>query len=457
MKSIIVLFGICTFLIGTLLYKKCAGTLSLMYPNVISLMYYSTIVYDLIGALLIATNIINDWWIDIASNAKMSSTLSFYATYISFIMLPVFILIFEKILKVRSEHVHAALYELKMEYANGEVDKEIRQLLMVCTLFITFCLIILLKNSPEVPLVKLFTSTNQTQLAIARRTASTGIGNTIYIKNIIGRYISPFITLVWFGYFLLEKSKLNTRMFIYNLLLTGIFLFYDLTKAGIIDFSICLIVYYGIYKGKVSKKTILKVGLGISIVLILMYLSIMGSHTLSSAINSIIERVFVAQYAGTVLSFDFFPRLHGYLQGGIFVPFSSKIKSIHGTSYALLIMQYYNQYSWKAGKAGYLCSQYIAEGYSNFGYIGILLANLILALWVCLFNLIISRVRKHPMSVALISFLFISSVENKSSSLVFFVYDAGIISIFLLILAILFLSRRKLILIFRKIARGDGH
>jgi len=170
----------------------------------------------------------------------------------------------------------------------------------------------------------------------------------------------------------------------------------------------------------------------------------MKSPNLDLATKSLVNRIFLSQYAGTVLTFDYFPELHDYIYGVSFIPFASKLDERKGTSFALLLMEHYNPASWRQGKAGYLATQYIAEGYANFGYIGIIMANVLVALWISITNFFSLRLRYHPISIAIITLLMVRIPVCMNSGVISFIYDPALILLFGTILFLIFLSRGKL-------------
>jgi len=446
----IIPYALFSFVFGTVLFKKCAGTLSPRYPNVVSLVYYHYLLSQLIASFLIAIGLFDNWWIDRAADKDLSVLIAFYATFSSFLLLPLLIMAFEKLLHLKPRYEHLSLYRMKWSTLTGRKDKAVNIFLFASAIVLTLSLVLLFKVTKEIPLWHLLSEAGADELAVLRRSASTDIGWAIYLKNIIGQWFSPFITMVCFCYYLLTRKTRHLFLFIYMFMVTFLFLFYSLSKGPVLWFMIMLFICYSIYKEKIN---LLHLFGGFALILFfvfVMYITIVGKSDINLAMEAIVKRIFFSQYAGTVLSFDYFPALHDYIYGMSFIPLASHLELPNSTSYALLIMEYYNPGAWLQGKAGYLCSQHIAEGYANFGYIGIIIANIIVAFWVSLTHFFSLRVRYHPISIAMIVLLMVYIPSYMNTGVKLFIYNPVLIIIFAIVFLLIFLSRGRLVIKLRR-------
>lgn len=446
----IIIFAFFTLVISLYFYKKAAGTLSIFQPNIVTIAFYLQIIFQIFGSLLISLGLAKNWWVLQADNYDKSIIISFYMTYLSFMILPLFIILFNNLLKFNPQKEYLQLYISKWEKINSHNNELINYFIIILSMIIlTLLLIILFYLTPSIPLFELFKGASSEKLAIARIN-TTNIGVGIYIKNIISRWVSPFITLLVFSFFLIKKSFFYLFSFIYVFIINFLFLFYTLEKGPILWFLITLLLVYSIYKSKLYLKNIIIWGLIFLLIIIIMYSTIMGKDNLTKSFISFSNRIFLSQYAGTVLTFDYFPEKNEFIKGKSLIPFSNRLNLSNNTKFSLLIMKYYNPHGWEKGTAGYAATQYIAGGYANFGYMGILISVIIVAFWLSLMNFISFRARLHPVSISFIALMMINLPRLMNVGLSNFIYSPEIILLVFVSIIYLFLIRGDLIIRFQK-------
>ncbi|MEM3658338.1 MAG: hypothetical protein QXQ66_08000 [Candidatus Hadarchaeum sp.] len=124
------------------------------------------------------------------------------------------------------------------------------------------------------------------------------------------------------------------------------------------------------------------------------------------------------------------------------------------TRYSLLLMQQYNPVGWELGKAGYMCTLFIAEGYASLGMLGILFSLIIVALWLAFLQWLFFSITKHPVSMGFLSLFVLRVVFFLGDSTTAFLWPSGFVIALLFAASIVFTLRGKLTLKFQKCRPG---
>lgn len=139
------------------------------------------------------------------------------------------------------------------------------------------------------------------------------------------------------------------------------------------------------------------------------------------------NRLVYSQLFGSYLAFDVFPRHQDFLL------FSSTGRIIHdllhlpfNESYGIVLMQFYNWEGVQAGSAGHMTTNFMGEAWSNFGWVGVVLAPL----WVggvvqCVHRWFIARERS---AVHIGIYAYLATSFGYASDLIGFYYPLGTIS-----------------------------
>lgn len=445
------LFAVLVLSLSTIAFRHCAGTLSIKYLNVISVSFYLFLIYQVIGAVLIGIRIINDnWWVSRAHNQN-SILIDFYGTLLSLLMVAIFLMIFQRLLKCKPSGEFKNLYQMPMSTVTSRNDKAVIIIVIIVSVINFIMLGYLLYKTPQIPLLYVFNS-DSAYLAYLRRQATANSGILLIILNIFGRWISPLTTLILFNYLLLNKSKVNKILFGFSLTTTIMFLIYNLNKGPVLWIIIMLFVCYSIYNKRIKYAKMIGIFIMILILIFTMYTTIMQKSGFNEVKDAIIQRIFIAQHVGTILTFDLFPTYHDYLGGYNYLPFGSHYidLTLDDKSYGVLLEREYNTYAYNQGVVGYLCSSYIADAYANFGFIGVAIANIVVALWLAIVFVISNRIRYHPISLALIVFLMFHIPRMMNDSFKAFVYNPLMFIALFYLGIVIFLARGKLVIKYRR-------
>lgn len=434
-------------ILGSIFFKKAAGTLSIRRPTPVTLAYYFLISCFLAPSFLIATRWFVDWQAQQAF-FEDSAVTAFYVTCATFVLFPLLIWGFEKLI-FRMNVRYVAKYWWKTEWktVTGYRDDVLAVWILGALALFSSILLLLLWIREDIPLKLLISGADPLSLATARRkwTASPERW-LIYSRTIIGYWITPISSLIAFGYCLQKRCLKYWFLWGVTFCIAVIWLTHSLERFPL-ALLLTAMAYLVIIKRKnLSFKLFLFMASVTALIAIFAYSMTTGLDAKNAAIALAI-RVGFAQYSGTVLTFDMFPRLHSFLGWQGFA--TGVLSDILGvdvvqTRYSLLLMRQYNPVGWELGKAGYLCTLFIAEGYAALGVPGIFVSLLVAALWLAFLQWLFFSISKHPVSMGFLSLFVLRVVFFLGDSTTAFLWPSGFVIALLFAVSIVFIIRGRL-------------
>jgi len=438
------IISVITLVCSTYLFSKAAGGLSLKRPNILSIFFWILIVFQYIGSFLLITGIVkNNWWINRAENIESSLRMAHISLILVLVLLPMTIIICFKILKFNPKKETERVYREGITYIHkNNKDRNVKFMFLLLTFLIFLCLVFLLHSLKDIPIVLAVLNSNHELAQITRVSVTRGNFLIKLINGIVGNWITPLLTLALYAYYWKTKNTFYLLLFLMNFFITCFFLIYRTEKAPLAFFLITLFFLYGLLKGKINLKKASFLAFIIIAFLSIQYIIFLGAGNFENAIEIILSRIFISQHVGSVLTFDYFPNHEAHLGGKLFLPFSSFLFGEGDVqSYALRIMDYYNPVASRIGAAGYMSTLFVAEGYANWGWIGIFVSILIVGIFLSLCMFFMFRVRQHPISLALLSFLSIQLPFRLNSGLRIAMYSPELILIIALLISIIVFVR----------------
>ena len=448
--SLIVLYGAVCFFIGTILFKKAAGNLGLKYANVINLVYYYLLFSFLIPALSNATGLYSDW---MAQQARFSDSaiLAFYATFASFVALPTVILFLEKLFNICPNLEQRRIFELPKQDVEKGSELKVLVWLAMGGVVLSF-LYVVIATLVDLPIETLIKGGNWLEMAVARRQwVMTEVGWIQYTKNILSRWIVSLASLFAFGYLLKTKKQLRLMFFllwIWLAMIAFLYLFSSLERAPLVHLLIAHFYVWTIFRGGISlKRLVVMIIMIITVGVFLFYITLRLDSPFQAA-TRFLERILFVQYSGTILTFDFFPRItpflgfQGICHGGL-----GRLLGCTGIRYSLLLMQAYNPIGWTSERAGYVSTFYIAEGYACFGMAGIAFSIFLAGIWLTVLQWLFWRVRPHPISIGFLSLLLVRIMSFLGDGILALVYPSELIIPTILVVSFVFWIRGRPVVI----------
>jgi oligosaccharide repeat unit polymerase len=426
------------------LFQKVSGTLSILRPNLISIVfYYSLLISSFIGSLIIVLGIDNHYMI----NRLYDENFRFIGfSLICYIMIamPLMMLIVSKLLGFDSrQEFHNYIEKPVVESEHGK--KEFFFLFSIISAVSLLAVAYTMLKLDKIPLLALFAGSDD--LGRLRIEASRNFaGNTLF-RNIFGIGFTPVLSLIAYIYF--EKTKTLRWMLLFGSLFIAsiIILTYDLQKAPILFYFIMLILVR-IYIGKTNltwSKVLLLGSISVTL-LIVMYVFIQGVTDPSSFLSyrsGPVARLILAQIAPFYLHLDLFGQIQPFLSGRSLPNFLVSMYDLEHVRSARIVMENYFPERVEEGIAGVLNTLYAGEAFANFGYSGIILGTLYVGFFIQVMYIGFLRLPKHPVLIVLFIFFTVNIPRVVVGGFADFLFNPFWIMIVFLFGGLLLLIRFK--------------
>ncbi|MEC2077866.1 O-antigen polymerase [Metabacillus fastidiosus] len=386
--------------ISFILFKKSAGTMTLLKPNILSIVfYYSLFISSFIGSLLIALNIDKHYMIDLLADDRFR-TIGFFAICFVMIMLPLSMLFVTRLIGFNPEKEFNDYISAPVQIDN---DK------MIYLIFVGFtglsCLSILytVYYLQSIPILELLRGSSN--LAELRIDAARGFEGNTLIRNIFAIGLTPLLSMITFIYS--YKTRQLRWIFLFFITTGGaVFIqIYDLSKGPIFFYLlmfILLLLYLNIIKLNWRRIAILG-GAGIAAIVV-MYVFIQGVEDIDQFFDynrGPIGRLILTQIAGFYFHLELFTDRMPLLLGQSLPSSITGLYDIEQVRSARLAMEVYFPTRVEEGTAGVLNTLFAGEAFANFGYIGMIIGTVYVGVFIQLVYIAFLRIPKNPLFIAL--------------------------------------------------------
>lgn len=401
------------FVLFTYLFKRAAGSLSFSKLNMISVLYYYILVFNLAGASLVYIGARNHYIIQAIKSEEVIHVTYWILVY-TVLMFPAVLIVMKRIyirnLPVRKIEAYIAG---RTFFAGNRMA--IQGIVIVLTAICILAIGYVTGNIGYVPIFEAFKE--GADPAVLRQAAGRSFRGNIYIKNIIMIYLTPFLS--YYAYIMMRLTR--TRfwyMFFPLLFVLSIFVVvYDLSKAPVINYMLGLYLIEVLLGGvKNNKKFYGLVALGVLIILFYYVFMLSQGAAIFSIYSGPAGRIIFSQIAGLFLHVRIFPLEHPFLHGASFthwyqfiIPAASNRRS------ARIVMEIFNPEGVQQNTAGVMNTVFTGEAYANFGIAGVIAAPVIFGIIIGFIAYRIPGFKKTATSVlfyAEMSLLYISMVEG---------------------------------------------
>lgn len=197
-----------------------------------------------------------------------------------------------------------------------------------------------------------------------------------YFNNILVNYFLMYMAvLMLVSYYTTKKHGLLT-LWVY-----ACFVFCSaqgLAKSPIV-IAVIMPAIVKMYMGKISMRSVLSFVAGVSVLILVLYVVVMGSDTQEVAAD-IFNRLAIAQYAGLPLTLEVFDDASSHLPLLSSVGALAKIAGVEKEFFSRTLMEFANPDGVMKGLSGYMSTVAYAEGYAIGGYGGLSVAALLVAI-----------------------------------------------------------------------------
>ena len=385
-------------------FQKASGSLSLLKPNLNSIIfYYSFFISSYIGTLLIATGVDDYYMINRMTHEKYR-WIGFYAVTFVMLVFPLILFTVSRLTGFNGEKEFNAYLKKEISLPFKEKNEFFLIFSGLSVLSLTAIAYTMLKT-PQIPILEVLLGRGELSPGELRNLAQRGFGGNVLIRNIFAIALTPLLSLVAYVY----SVKTNQRRWkvLFLALFAGSILInsYDLAKSPIF-FYLIMFLLVRLYVGKMvfTPRKIMIWGVTGAVALVGMYIVIQGVTDVNSFLSyntGPIGRLILAQIAPTFLHLNLFseslPMLHGQGLPSIFI----NLFDIEQVRSARLVMMTVFPEKVADGTAGVLNTLFIAEAFANFGYIGIVVGTVYVAVLVQLIYITFIRLPKNPIFLCL--------------------------------------------------------
>lgn len=428
------LASVAVLLVSLLLFKRAAGTLSPLKPNLISLIfYYNVLAQTFIAAVLAVLDLDNHYVIGSTSEeVRVYAWLSVMYMMVAF---PLGMLI-AKSLFARRQSMGELLhnYVVAPVGVKGVYGNSLRYSVWVFTVVSILACVYTFWRIGYFPFVKVWTS-SASELISARISVSRDFSGNVYVRNLLALSLMPVLSYVWMFYYIATRRLTDILMVGVTVLFSASILYYDFSKAPLLWYFISFIFVYFYALGRVRGSHIVVSGALAFFGLVLMYsLSGVSMAAFASYNSGPVGRVVLGQSAGLFVVFDIFPGRYDFIG---FSSLSNLLSTLFNYEYvdraARIAMAHFRPSAVADGEAGVMNSIFIAEAWANFGVIGILLSPF----WVgfILQSLYIFFLRRPKNPVYLSFFVSFSVGGSVTGGFNDYIYNPGVL--FMVVLFVL--------------------
>lgn len=419
------------------MFKVSAGTMNLTQLNMISyIFYFNLIIQSYIGSVIILL-------FDVPFNTLVDGVpLSIKVFGWAVVMYTMLALplgmwlsnLFLKQFKMKSLYLgfvskSIKLYSFELGY--------LKLIIIATTVICAIVLLYLYMSIGFIPFLKTLSVDSEIELFKLRTSISRSFPGNVYVKNILGLNLIPILSFVWAAYLLNRKTLLNWFFFITTFLMSFFMLTYDIAKSPFLFYLQGFLFLYIYMNGKVNKKTLLKYGLLMLILLIIIYGLIvkrLDFDFLFSYNSGITGRIFINQISGLYPHLNIFPEKIDFLG---FDTLSSLLTNYPKERSARLVLETVSPGWIEQGFGGVYNTLFMGEAWANFGWYGLLLSPLWVGFIIQTFFIALLKSRKNPIVLSLL--IYFSYRSNVTGGFNEYVYNPiNILVILILVLAYVF-------------------
>ena len=432
-------------LISSFFFRRAAGTLSLLKPNIINLVFwYGVFLTTFIGAVFAVTGF-NEHYM-LRGLSEESIFYGWLMVLYACLAMPLGMFISMALFNIFS--VKKTLYEYtkkSIKYYYFSRDAEEKILFWLTFISIASCCYVFYVNG-FLPIIKVFQLESE-QIARVRLQVSREFGGIVYVRSLLALQLMPLLSYFWFSSYLsFSANKFSRRKFYYQFLFFITFflsiniLFYNFEKSPVLWFFIGFYVLAYLAGKKINYMKALKI-LSLVLFFLVSFYLLAGAQLseLAQYNRGPIGRLLFSQIAGLYHYLDIYPSQHEFLG----VSSLSKIVTALGVEYSdsagRIAMSYFNPTGYAEGTSNVLSTFFIGEAWANFGLLGALISPLWVGFYLQTILLLFIKSKKTPLFLALLTYLTINTKITSGFNV--FIYNSGLLFWVVVFTLIVFFAR----------------
>jgi oligosaccharide repeat unit polymerase len=400
-----VLIWLIVLLISTSLFRYVSGSLSLVKPNLVSIVYYySLLVSSFIGTLFIVLGIDDYYMTRKLFKPEEYRVIGFAVICFVMIFLPLTMLLVSRLSGFDARKEFHRYLESPIVHITAN-SREFFYLFAALSSLSILAIAYTIWKTPQIPIFELLKGPGDTSLAELRIEAARHFKGNVLFRNIFALSLTPILSLIAYIFAVLTNEA-HWKLLFLVLFAGAVFVnIYDLAKSPIFFYLIMfLLVRIYIGKTKLSVTKLLAYGLAGGIVLIGMYIVIQGVNDVEAFLSynkGPIGRIIFAQIAPTFLHLNIFGEAVPFLHGRSLPSIITGLFDLENVRSARMVMAHVFPERIEDGTGGVLNTLFVAEAYANFGYLGIIIGTLYVGIIIQLLYICFIRLPKNPIFISL--------------------------------------------------------
>lgn len=390
---------------------------------------FHIIIHTLIGTLLINNGFGDNSVLHKVSKENIYAWSNFIAlsVYIYYLTNYLLLIIINKKIKF-VDWLETKIVLAPTGFSNKNFYNNILLLLIICLIVAVYVTIM----SGGIPHLRLF----KMDLLEFRYGISRSFRGIIYLKTIFFDFLPILLSLIFYAYYLISKSKQTKWVFYLSFVLALYSTTFSFAKSPLIVYFLSLIITKKIIlRTKLNYKLIFLFGLAI----ILFFYLISFDAPFWFIFQALINRIFIDEVSGSYLMYEIYPEIYphiGIASLSSFIEFFGIDYQVPATRVAML-----HAFGERASiYLNLLSTFYLGEAYANFGYSGLFFAPAYVSLIITTFYHRILKVQKTPLIIGVFAYTIVPS--SMSSQFNNFLYNPIAIVLFIIISITLLISQK---------------
>lgn len=415
------------FIISTLLFYKAGGTLNPGKLNTVSCIYYIFMLQSFIGISLIMLGFSEHYTLGYLINSERSINVTACVVWGMAIVFPLFMILFEKLFRIDIRNEYKTYISKKAQTDRADIFFAVFFILSIVLLLLLAGFLV---KIGYIPLLRLIHSPEGFDFATER----TRIGETYfihpYISNILILSVIPLFSYISFAYAMTVREWKWILLAVVLFAASIIVKTYKFEKSPVVFHLLIFVLIYIYLHGGIKRIYMVIIAGLMAAIIVAFYFATGFSGTLLDIYNGPLGRTLFTQVGTLTYCFDLFPEIFGFLGGRSFTPTILKLIGIDSSEHlrsAKLTMAFYGSEKVYDGSAGVMNTLFVGEAYSNWGFAGVIISIVWVALIVVLLVWLILRLKKTPGTVVLFALMTVRFGTMLEGGFCDFVYSFDLI------------------------------
>ena len=423
------------------MFRQASGTLSLGKINIISYVYYLSLLQVFIGAVLVNLGYDKHYTLDYIAFRTDAIEDATMAAYLMMIGLPFVMVTVYKLLRFNPQEQYEKFLQRDIVEKHNDL---LFWLLLIVSIIQCALLGLMILKIGYIPAMKIAFPDSALNYGLERqRIEAIQLFGISYIKNLVIIFGIPIVSYITFAFAVANRELKWIALAFVMFIASGITNTYDFSKSPMI-FHLFVFMLMIIYFRK-GIRNIVMIGFGgaMAAILVVMYRATGFTTGLNSLYNGIFGRILFTQFGVLAYHMEYFGKIGNFLCGRSLSPTILRLigqdPSTHVRS-GKLIMGFYGHRSVYDGTAGVMNTNFVGEAYANFGWAGLVFSIVWVGLVISLLFFMIIKIKKTPATIAFLAIMTKTIGAMSQGGFADFIYSFSVIITILGFLFIIYFS-----------------